>query len=121
MVVAVFAVIAVLGAAGIAVGAVRLGHCLAAHRGMPEAGSAVGTAVGTAPGVVFFLVLTLVSLMVGSARDLEVGRKGNHAEAGALIDPYPAAGRMPADTRTQVRGHSTGSPMPRPVPEPPAP
>ncbi|CAM5308074.1 hypothetical protein SAVIM338S_00555 [Streptomyces avidinii] len=99
----VVAVLAVLGAALIAVGAARLGHHLARHRGMPDAGPAVGTAAG----VVFsFFILTLAFLMVSSAQDLAVARKGNYAEAGALIDLYLAADRMPARTKSEVRGHS---------------
>ncbi|AWZ08792.1 MULTISPECIES: DUF4239 domain-containing protein [unclassified Streptomyces] len=99
----VVAVIAVIGAALIAVAAARLGHYLARHRGMPDAGPAVGTAAG----VVFsFFILTLAFLMVSSAQDLAVARKGNYAEAGALIDLYLAADRMPAQTKAEVRGHS---------------
>lgn len=101
----VVAVIAVVGAALIAVGASRLGHYLARHRGTPDAGPAVGTAAG----VVFsFFILTPAFLLASSAQDLAVARKGNHAEAGALIDLYLAADRMPAQSPLP----STAAPAP---------
>ncbi|WP_328296674.1 hypothetical protein OG389_01905 [Streptomyces sp. NBC_00435] len=101
---AVAAVLSVLCAALVAMGAAKLGHYMARNRGMPD----VGPAVGTAAGVVFsFFILTLAFLMVSSAQDLAVARKGNYAEAGALIDLYLAADRMPARTKGEVRDHSS--------------
>ncbi|MFD7033591.1 hypothetical protein ACFWAR_36750 [Streptomyces sp. NPDC059917] len=100
---AVAALLAVVFAAAVALGVSRLGHYLARHRALPD----VGPAIGTAAGVVFsFFILTLAFLMVSSAQELAVARKGNYAEAGALIDLYLAADRMPGPVRTEIRGHS---------------
>nr|WSX53559.1 hypothetical protein OG409_34330 [Streptomyces sp. NBC_00974] len=94
--------VVVAGAALIAVDASRPGHHPAHHRGVPDAGPAVAAAVA---GVAHSLpLLTPAFLMVGSAQDPAVARKGNHAEAGVLIDLSPADGRMPAPTRTGSRG-----------------
>lgn len=79
---AVAAVLSVLCAALIAMGAARLGHYVARNRRMPD----VGAAIGTAAGVVFsFFILTPPFLMVSSAQDLGLARKRNYAEAGALL------------------------------------
>ncbi|MFI5979954.1 hypothetical protein ACIBEA_03650 [Streptomyces sp. NPDC051555] len=100
---AVAALLAVVFAATVALAVARLGHHLARHRALPD----VGPAIGTAAGVVFsFFILTLAFLMVSSAQDLAVARKGNYAEAGALIDLYLAADRMPGPLKAEIRGHS---------------
>lgn len=97
------AALVVACAAGIAVLLSWLGHFVARKRSLPDAGPAVGTAAG----VVFsFFILTLAFLMVSSAQDVATARKNNYAEAGALIDLYLAANRMPEPSRSEVRGHA---------------
>ncbi|MBT2450221.1 hypothetical protein J7F03_24720 [Streptomyces sp. ISL-43] len=82
--IAAIAVIAVIGAALVAVGASRPGHYPARDRGMPDAGPAAGTAAGV--GFSSSLANLALALLTVSPAQVAIARKGNHAEAGALIE-----------------------------------
>ncbi|MFD6890336.1 hypothetical protein [Streptomyces sp. NPDC059957] len=76
---AVAAVLSVLCAALIAMGAAKLGHHAARSRKVPD---------------------------VGPVQDPAVARMGDYAKAGPLIDLCTTEDRMPGPAKAEVRGHS---------------
>ncbi|WP_405021116.1 hypothetical protein OHV05_33725 [Kitasatospora sp. NBC_00070] len=80
-----------------------LSHRFLHRHNLPDTGPAVGTAAGA---VFSFFVITIAFLLVNSTGSLVSARQNNYAEAGALVDLYLAAGRLPEPTKHQIRSHT---------------
>ncbi|MFD0568981.1 hypothetical protein ACFQ0T_06510 [Kitasatospora gansuensis] len=100
---ALSALLVVLSAAALSAALAWLSHRTAYRTRLPDTGPALGTAAGA---VLSFFVVTMAFLLVNSTGALSVARQNNYAEAGAVVDLYLAAEKLPDPARREIRSRS---------------
>ncbi|MER5866517.1 hypothetical protein [Kitasatospora sp. NPDC002040] len=100
---ALSALLVVLAAAVASATLAWLSHRTVYRTRLPDTGPALGTAAGA---VLSFFVVTMAFLLVNSTGALSTARQNNYAEAGAVIDLYLAAEKLPEPAKQQIRSKS---------------